>query len=70
MTNSGLGSEDADSEHAFVESVLEEVVRKVESGAYSPQVFIDKAFKLAEMGQAHQYMEENRAVGKVVVTVP
>ena len=70
MTNSGLGSEDADSEPAFVEKVLEEVIHKVERGIFAPDVFIDKTFPLAQIGQAHQYMEENRAVGKVVVTVP
>ena len=70
MTNSGLGSEDADVDHNTINGLLEDVIRKVETGVYPPQVFLDKVFRLQEMGKAHQYMEENLAVGKVVVTVP
>ena len=70
MTNSGLGSEDADVDHKTINGLLTDVIRKVETGVYPPEVFLDKVFKLQEIGKAHQYMEENRAVGKVVVTVP
>ena len=69
MTNSGPGSEDADVDHNTINSLLEEVIRKVESGVYPQDVFLDKVFKLEEIGKAHQYMEDNLAVGKVVVTV-
>lgn len=70
MTNSGLGSEDADVDHTSTEKVLKDVVGKVESGIYPQHIFLHKTFTLADIGKAHQYMEENRAVGKVVVTVP
>ncbi|KEF55243.1 uncharacterized protein A1O9_08897 [Exophiala aquamarina CBS 119918] len=70
MTNSGPGSEDADVDHETIDRLLEDVVRKVENGIYPQEMFLDKTFTLDEMGDAHEYMEENRAVGKVVVNVP
>jgi NADPH2:quinone reductase len=53
-----------------VEKVIEEVIRKVENGVFKAEQFLDKTFNLEEIGQAHEYMEDNKAVGKVVVTVP
>jgi NADPH2:quinone reductase len=53
-----------------VEKVIEEVIKKVEAGVFKPEQFLDKTLKLEEIGQAHEYMEDNKAVGKVVVTVP
>lgn len=70
MTNSGLGSEDADVDHETINSLLATVIQKVEHGTYPADVFLDKVFKLKDIGDAHSYMEENKAVGKVVVTVP
>jgi NADPH:quinone reductase-like Zn-dependent oxidoreductase len=70
MTNSGLGSEDADVDHKTINKLLEDVIRKVERATYPQDAFLDKTFKLAEIGEAHEYMENNKAVGKVVVTVP
>lgn len=53
-----------------VPGVMEEVMRKVESGRWPKEVFLNRVFGLEEVGEAHDYMEENRAVGKVVVVVP
>lgn len=53
-----------------VEKVVGEVVKKVESGTFKPEIFLDKTFSLEKIGEAHEYMEENKAIGKVVVTVP
>jgi NADPH2:quinone reductase len=57
-------------EEEGVERVIEEVIRKVEGGEFKAEQFLDRTFGLEEIGEAHGYMEENRAVGKVVVTVP
>ncbi|KAJ9628227.1 hypothetical protein H2204_009487 [Knufia peltigerae] len=70
MTNSGPGSEDADVDHETIDKLLEDVIRKVENGTYPQDIFLHKTFELADIGHGHEYMEENRAVGKVVVTVP
>jgi len=51
------------------EVVLQDVIRKVESGLFKKEVYLDKVFKLEDVGKAHEYMEENRAVGKVVITI-
>lgn len=53
-----------------VEKVIEQVIRKVEAGTFKPEQFLDKTFSLVDVGQAHEYMEDSKAVGKVVVTVP
>ena len=37
----------------------------VEAGRY--RVNIDRTFEIDEIGDAHRYMEANRAVGKLVV---
>ena len=66
--NSGRGDRDAGLE--AVEAVLEEVVGKVEDETFRTAAFLDRVFPLQEVGKAHEYMEENWAVGKVVVKVP
>ena len=43
------------------------VFAHIESGAFKPR--IDKIFKLEEIVEAHQYMEANAQIGKIVVTV-
>lgn len=53
-----------------VERVVAEVVKKVENGIFKPDVFLDRVFPLDSVGEAHEYMEESKAVGKVVVTIP
>ena len=63
-----MGDDDAGLEK--VPGVMEEVVRKVESGAWRKEVFVSKVFALEEVGEAHEFMEGNKAVGKVVVVIP
>ena len=46
---------------------LEHILDKVVKGQY--QVNMDKVFRFEEIVEAHHYMEENRAKGKVVVTM-
>ncbi|THX58929.1 NAD(P)-binding protein [Aureobasidium pullulans] len=53
-----------------VEKVVGEIVKKVESGTFKPEMFLNKTFPLENVGEAHQYMEDNKAIGKVVVTIP
>ncbi|KAI5204657.1 hypothetical protein AUEXF2481DRAFT_35665 [Aureobasidium subglaciale EXF-2481] len=53
-----------------VESVIADVISRVESGTFRSEMFLDKTFPLERIGEAHGYMEENKAIGKVVVTVP
>ncbi len=43
------------------------VFDKVEAGAFKPR--IAKTFPLAEIVEAHRYMESNQQIGKIVVTV-
>lgn len=51
------------------DKVLNEVLEKVQSGVFRPEIFLDKVFALEGVGKAHEYMEENKAIGKVVVEV-
>ncbi len=68
MTNRGsLGDKDEGLE--IVEDVLKDVVRKVEDGTFRREVFLDRVFDLRESQEAHEYMEENKAVGKVVLRI-
>ncbi|NMM50810.1 zinc-binding alcohol dehydrogenase family protein [Marinigracilibium pacificum] len=46
---------------------LQEFINEVEKG--SIKLNIDKVFKLDEVAEAHQYMEDNKAKGKVVVVI-
>lgn len=68
MTNSGIGHQDDGLDN--VEGILADVVHKVEDGTFPEKAFLDKTFPLADIGAAHSWMEQNKAVGKVVVTVP
>ena len=53
-----------------VPGVMADVVRKVEEGVWPKEVFISRVFEgLEEVGAAHEFMEGNKAVGKVVVVV-
>jgi len=49
--------------------VLAKTVEKIRSGVYRKEVFLDTVFDLKDVGKAHQYMEENRAVGKLVLRI-
>lgn len=46
---------------------LQRIVRAVEEGRL--RLHLDRVFRFGEIVQAHRYMEENRATGKLVVTV-
>jgi NADPH:quinone reductase-like Zn-dependent oxidoreductase len=43
------------------------VYAHVEAGDFKPR--IDRTFPLAEIAEAHRYMERNEQIGKIVVTV-
>jgi NADPH:quinone reductase len=47
---------------------LQDIIHAVEEGRY--RVNLDRTFELDEIGDAHRYMEANRAVGKLVVLTP
>jgi NADPH:quinone reductase-like Zn-dependent oxidoreductase len=49
-------------------AIFQDIVGRVEDGRY-PDI-LDRTFALAEMADAHRYMEENRAAGKVVGLPP
>jgi NADPH2:quinone reductase len=53
-----------------VRHVLQEVINKVRASTFKKEVFLDYVFQLEEVGKAHEYMEDNRAVGKVVLEIP
>ena len=46
---------------------LQQIVDGVAAGRY--RVSVDKVFHFNEIVEAHRYMEENRAKGKLVVVV-
>ena len=48
-------------------NVLQQIVGSIEAGRYD--VNLDRAFAFEKITQAHRYMEENRAMGKLVVLV-
>jgi NADPH:quinone reductase-like Zn-dependent oxidoreductase len=48
--------------------VLQDIVDAVEQGRY--RVNLDHIFEMSDIADAHRYMEENRAAGKVVVVTP
>jgi len=50
-----------------VERIVGEVVKKVESGVFKPEIFVDKVYPLEEVAAAHEHMEQSKAVGKVVL---
>jgi NADPH:quinone reductase-like Zn-dependent oxidoreductase len=47
------------------EELLQEFIDEVDRG--SIKLNIDRIFKLEQVAEAHQYMEENKAIGKIVV---
>jgi NADPH:quinone reductase-like Zn-dependent oxidoreductase len=54
-----------DMEGAASAKILQRIVNGVANGIYHPNV--DRVFALADIVEAHRYMEANRATGKVVV---
>jgi NADPH:quinone reductase-like Zn-dependent oxidoreductase len=51
------------------ERFVRHIVDKVERGVIKPERFMDRVFPLEKIGEAHEYMESNRAAGKVVITI-
>lgn len=51
----------------FIRTPLQEIICDVENG--HTKFRIDRVFKFGEIVEAHRYMEENRAVGKLVVEI-
>ncbi len=49
-------------------SVFQEIIDAVQRGRYT--VNLDRVFAMADIADAHRYMEANRAAGKVVVLPP
>lgn len=47
--------------------LLQEFIDEVENGAI--KLNIDKSFQLDQVSEAHQYMEDNKAKGKLVVCI-
>ncbi|KAJ5801958.1 NAD(P)-binding protein [Penicillium pulvis] len=45
------------------------IIDKVERGVIKAEAFMDRVFSLQQIGEAHEYMENNKATGKVVITV-
>ncbi len=50
------------------QGIFDEIVQALESGRYG--VNLDRVFAMDEIADAHRYMEDNRAAGKVVVLTP
>jgi NADPH:quinone reductase-like Zn-dependent oxidoreductase len=50
------------------EGIFAEIIRAIEEGRYT--VNLDRVFAMSEIVEAHRYMEESRAAGKVVVLPP
>jgi NADPH:quinone reductase-like Zn-dependent oxidoreductase len=48
-------------------AALQQIVRSAEAGRL--RINLDRVFRFEEIAAAHRYMEENRATGKLVVTV-
>jgi NADPH:quinone reductase len=47
--------------------ILQEIINRVESGRYNPN--ISKIFEFEDIVEAHRYMEQNKAIGKIVIKV-
>lgn len=54
------------SEH-LPKGMLQDFINKVEAGVIN--LMIDKVYELEEVAEAHQYMEDNKAKGKIVVVI-
>ena len=48
-------------------NILQSIVNEVEMGKYNPNIF--KVFDFSEVIEAHKMMEENRAIGKIVISL-
>jgi NADPH:quinone reductase-like Zn-dependent oxidoreductase len=48
------------------QAVLQRIVHEIEAGVYRPN--LDRVFDLDDIASGHDYMENNRASGNLVVT--
>jgi NADPH2:quinone reductase len=67
VTGSTLRARSIESKARIAAALLENVWPKLESGEIAP--VIQKTFTLAEAAGAHTFMEANRAMGKLVLTI-
>jgi NADPH:quinone reductase-like Zn-dependent oxidoreductase len=49
--------------------VLQEIIDKIEKGVIKRDAYMSNVYPLESIGEAHLFMEENKAVGKVVITI-
>jgi NADPH2:quinone reductase len=63
----GYGMEEVSKDAALLERAKQFVTGRLESGALRP--IIDRTFPLAEIVEAHRYLETNVHIGKIVVRV-
>lgn len=62
---STLRTRSDDYKAALVKRFTEEIMPAFVSGELKPVV--DRVFKMSEMAQAHEYMEKNENIGKIVI---
>ena len=48
-------------------ALLQKIVDDIEAGSY--QANVDRVFPFVEIAEAHRYMENDRACGKIVVRI-
>ncbi|KAH8701504.1 hypothetical protein BGW36DRAFT_445036 [Talaromyces proteolyticus] len=58
-----------DEDYDYASRVLQDAVKKVKSGKYNKENFLDSTYNLEDVGLAHQRMEDCAACGKVVLLV-
>jgi tumor protein p53-inducible protein 3 len=68
LHGSTLRDRTAEQKAALVSTFAKNVLPEFESGRFHP-VLDESTFTLAEMAEAHRYMEANQNIGKIVVTV-
>ena len=47
--------------------ILKKIIKKVEEGVYNPNIF--KVFDFMDLVEAHKTMEQNKAIGKMVIKI-
>jgi len=67
VTGSTLRARDVQFKSALTQEILEKVWPLLETGRYKPLVY--KTFPLSDAASAHTLMEENRHIGKIVLSV-
>ncbi|KAH0841494.1 hypothetical protein AYO21_07087 [Fonsecaea monophora] len=70
VANDGIGDHDAGARHTDIEPIFAYAVKKIESGKWNKEHFVDSVYHLSDIGKAHERAEKNEATGKLVVLVP